>query len=736
VLPVCTKAQSGYYFRGIDSLFNSHDLFSVQWLRDTGVKQLFGGMGNIKIPSADAASSKIGAVLKPSLPKFSKKPLLAVTNGSLQYGLLYNSHIDTPYTEKNILQQQMQASMQVLIAQTLPVTVYATLRKSNSVLYRDIYDIRADIDFETMRQIKLKQWTDAMRQQLERPDLSLAAKQLQAYRKKLSDWKNITNRASLAQQYQDYQSILKNPAMLQDSLLASPELKTGQEQLLEKARQFVRYYKKADSIYHYYSAKADSLEARVQDFKNRYQQYSQLLNMVKKGGADGRQIAAWAQKQGMQTDVYQRWLPLLTSYKKLSLGRTLVNRNDLITNNTRINGVNFEYYNRWFVTLTAGAVDFRIRDFVTRRQLQLPKETLLMGRLGLGQPQGNHVAISYFTGRRQDLFGQRGPGGVVTLKQVSGIGLGARWQITPYSFLQWEVGHSLRGLPIQNVATGTAYKNKIGEWQSKAIMAKLRVRLPKLQTLFEGQYRYFGGLYQSFANNRVIGDNQSWSVNASQTLWKNRLRLNGYIKTFDYDNRFTPLQLHTRSIVKGINASYRQKKMPLINVSYTPASQIVNNNGVFTENTYQVLNVNLHHQYKIGLRKTMASLMVNRFYNRAPDTAFSFYNATGVYYQQQVWFTHYTANVGVNYNENNFSKWTILEGGVQTNFGKRVSLGVTGRVINMNNQDVKTGFQFNGQARLWKEDYISAGYQRSFVPVSGRKFDTNDFLNVQFFKRF
>jgi hypothetical protein len=731
-----TEAQPVKAFGQLDSMFNSEWGMPQQWYADSALHRFFGHYKKIHIPAADSVSAKLLKALKPAFPSLREKPLVSGFNGWLQYGLLYNSRIDTPFVEKGLIQHQLQLQVQTVIAKNLPLTVYGTVRRSNSAFFQDVFDLRADIDFDMMKELQVQRWQKAVQSKLEQADVTAATAQLKALQKMVANWNGIVNRASMQQRYLDYLSLLKNPAILTDSIQHDTVLQKNQQALLQKAEKFVLHYRKLDSIYHYYKTKADSLQTVLGKYQGKFQQYRQMISMARRGGPDLQTMQAWVAKRSMEHPELQRLLPLLKTYKKLSLGRTLINRNDLVTNNTRINGINFEYYNRWYVAVTAGAVDFRIRDFVTRKQLKLPKESILQLKLGLGRPDATHLMLSYFSGRRQDLFGQRGARGEVQLKPVNGVGVAGRWQLTGASYLQMEVAHSLTGLPVRPGAGAADTKTRLAQWQSKALLTKLHIRLPRLQTILDGQYRFFGGRYHSFANNRVIGDFQQWSIQASQVLWKNRLRLNAYVRTFEYDNTFTPLLLNTRAVVKGFIASYRQRKMPLLNISYIPATQIVNNNGQLSQNNYQVLNVNVHHQYKIGLRKTMASLMVNRFYNQSPDSNFSFYNARGIYYRQQIWFTHFTGTMGVNYNKNNFSEWTLLEGGVQAHVTPRFSGGVQGSVINMNGKEVKTGFQTNIQARLWKEDYLNIGYQRSFLPVSGGGFTTNDFMNIQFNKKF
>jgi hypothetical protein len=212
--------------------------------------------------------------------------------------------------------------------------------------------------------------------------------------------------------------------------------------------------------------------------------------------------------------------------------------------------------------------------------------------------------------------------------------------------------------------------------------------------------------------------------------------LEASIKTYEFNNRYNLAAINAQTVVKSFSLSYKERKMPSIYIGYLPLSQVVKNGNNFQENTYQVLNMAMSHQYKIGVRRTTAALAFTKFFNQLTDTAYYFYNSTSVYYQQQIYFQMYTGNFGVNYNKNGFSKWTVLEGGVTAPFGNRFSFGLNGKVININNNEVKTGFNCTGFARIFTSDYINFSYQRSFIPVNGRQFSTADYVSLQFNKTF
>lgn len=704
---------------------------------DSLLQQQWKNITTLNIPPADSIARTLLTRFKPALPKLKFNPFITTGSGQLQYGLLYNSRVDSPYAENGILQHQLQFSMQFTIAKALPINIYATVRKSNSAFFRDIYELRADIDLDAMKQLATTQWLNELGKSIAGTGIETANGYLRQYKKLLAQTGQWTQQESLKQQYRDYLAITANPALVTDTLLKDPALKKLQEEKLQQARQFVEHYRQADSLYHHYRAKADSLEQRLRQYRQTAEQYQLLLRRISNSTINPGELEAFAAEHGFSRSEISGKLSGLLAQNRLSLGRSIATPSALITNNTRINGIRYEHTGRYYFALNAGLVDFAVRDYITTKQKNSPPEYIIMAKWGIGRVQKNHFFLTWFAGKKRDYSGLRNADGSIKTLPVSGVGAGGRLNIiNPSSYITWEAGQALKSLPVNQSAAVQPVKSGLTGRASKSVAASLRINLPAQGALLEGWYKYFGAGYQSFAGNRVIGNQNQWGVRISQKLFKQRLKLEAAVKTYEFSNRFNLADINAQTVVKSFSLNFRQRKLPSVYIGYLPLSQVVKNGNSFRENAYQVLNMTVSHQYKIGIRRTAAALALTRFFNQPGDSSFSFYNSTSLYYQQQIYFLMYTGNFGINYNQNGLAKWTILEGGATVPLGERFSFSLNGKVISINNQEVKTGWNCSGFARIFSGDYIQAAYQKNFIPVSGNQFTTASFFSLQFYKTF
>ncbi|MBL7726517.1 MAG: hypothetical protein JNM68_02475, partial [Dinghuibacter sp.] len=404
-------------------------LAMVTAMADSVLKQEWKKLAALRVPPADSVARKLLRSFKPAWPRLSGTPLLSWNGGALQYGLTHNSIVDSPFAEKNILQHQLQLSARFTVARTLPVQVYFTARKSNSLFFRDIYDTRVDIDLDAARQLATREWLNNLQKNITQTGIKEAETYLQHFKQQLSGAGKWTQREDMKQQLRDYRAILHNPALIGDTLASHPEWAGEREALLNKAQHFVHYYQQADSLYRHYLHKADSVAERLQQYRQTTAKYQLLLNRLQGEQLNPGELEAFAAEQGLSRNTLASRASGLMAKSRLSLGRSIAPPSALATSNTRINGVQFEYYNRFYYLVNAGLVDFSVRDYVSIKERKMPTEYMALLKWGLGKPQGNHFFLSWFYGRKRDYYGPRTAGGTVQAYPVSGAGTGGRLNI-------------------------------------------------------------------------------------------------------------------------------------------------------------------------------------------------------------------------------------------------------------------------------------------------------------------
>lgn len=93
----------------------------------------------IKLPRTDSVHVDISHPFKNLL---TTRPLLLVHGGYLGFQSNYRSYIDTPFSEKNILQHQLTGRLMLTVANNLPLQVNFWVRRSNSQFFRNTADVQ------------------------------------------------------------------------------------------------------------------------------------------------------------------------------------------------------------------------------------------------------------------------------------------------------------------------------------------------------------------------------------------------------------------------------------------------------------------------------------------------------------------------------------------------------------------------------------------------------------------
>ncbi|MBS1563647.1 MAG: hypothetical protein JST39_04625, partial [Bacteroidetes bacterium] len=427
-----------------------------------------------------------------STPAEKKAPLIAFKGGQASYNFLYRSTIDTPYSEKDITQHILTGSLSFEAIGFIPLRVNYWLRRSNSVLFRDITDIQLQFDpagfRNTLVENARKQWTSAS----SLLDDSLADKLYALKSQALKNTGDWLRSPLTAQKLREYREMLQIPSLTYDPNLPDSANKKRADSLQQQARLFLDTYKQTKGRYDSLKTQADSLEGVAKQAHARMQQYRALASS--KPG-DWLSYTRWQD----ELKKYQPSMPAvpdkykwLMGIRSFSLGRTPVNSSELTAKNISLTGIHFEYNTWYYLSVTAGLVDYRFRDFVAGR-FGSTAQYLYMARLGIGRIEKNYFIVSLSRGRKQ-LYASTN-GSVPTSINITGVSVETRWQVHRTSYLIAEVAQSLS--PDYRTQPVTNSKFSLDGGLNKALSLKWTSYFPKTHSLIEGMYKYTGANYQS-----------------------------------------------------------------------------------------------------------------------------------------------------------------------------------------------------------------------------------------------
>jgi hypothetical protein len=665
-----------------------------------------------------------------TFPAFAK-PAIAATGGRVDYTYYYRSNIDTPFIQQNVYQQQFNATAGLTVGNVLPLRINTQVRRSNSLLFRNITDVQVEFDMVAFQQKLYAGVAEGLRQSAELLKDSVTGMLSSLKSLELVNANNwFTNNFSL-QQFIEANEMLQVPGLSYDKTLPDSLATKKSDSVKTAAAAYIQLYNEAKEKIEKIQAAADSLKAV-------YEKSLMAVNKVKALAqgkitdlAQYKQLANSATLKEKGIELLPKKYRWLLGIRKLSLGRSPVNYSELTAKNISLNGINLEYNSWYYAAFSAGLVDYRFRDFVLNNPAK-PKQYFYMGRLGIGRLDKNYFIVSVFKGRKQ-VFAS----GVVNnlyAVNTTGISLEAKWQFNKNSFIKAEIAESIApdfsSLPVKNNKFNLSGKN------DKALAASAHIVVPKLQTRLDMFYKFTGANFQSFSSFRNNSSATAWGIKAEQSFFKKALRLTASIKTNEFTNPYILQQYRSNTVFKSLQAVFRKKRWPVISAGYMPLSQLTNIDGAVYENRFNSFNTTLYHHYRVGDMKAATTMVFTKFYNNAADTGFLYFNAANVFVNQLLHFSRFTASVNITHSTNKNYELNVLDESIQVPV-KRIGSILGGVKINhLNRQRSMVGLYGNIQFSFLRNTVVSIVYDDGFIPGINGKLIKNTIASVQVSKSF
>ena len=663
-------------------------------------------------------------------PEFNFDPKFSLNGGWISYTGNYRSFIDTPYLEKNVLQHNVSGQLYGS-AFGLPLQAIYYLRQTNSSFFRNIYDVQLSLDPVGVRRKLNNELQNRINKYASSLEDSIAGKTIDIKQIRLDMIKAWLNSTFQKQRIVEAHEILEVPKITFKPKL-SPEQNTLREDSIKrKAARFLDLYAKIDSLYTKYHAQLDSAKQQYADGKAKAQQL-RTLSQTSLGSYSGYlNYKAELKKLGIEEEELPKGHKALMSIRKFSLGRSSLNHSELTAKNISINGINAEYNSWFYAAVSAGLVDFRFRDFAVNATRQ--KQYLAIGRLGVGNLDNSFIIFSAFTGRKQ-LFATNPSGAGITTINIRGYGLEGRWRLNKNIYVNGEVAESIS--PDFRNSGNVNTKPGSQDYSNNAFSLKLSSYYPLTGSRVEGFYKYTGSNYQSFSNFQTNSSLKSWYLKGDQYFIKKIIKLSLSIRSNDFSNPYVIQDYQSNTVFKSAGIVFRKKNWPVISAGYLPMSQYTSVNGLITENRFQSLNTNIYYLYKIGNTNTASTIMYNKFYNSGADTGFIYFNASNIYFTQNIFLGKTIANLSVSDTRNEQYECQVFDESLQMSLSKSLALTTGVKINNFNRKEVKVGGYLSGSLKVWEKDIIHFSLERGYLPGINDGLVGNDMATIQFIRTF
>ncbi|MFY0255154.1 hypothetical protein ACDQ55_14495 [Chitinophaga sp. 30R24] len=550
-------------------------------------------------------------------------PLLAV-HGNVLYDFYYQSNIDTPYTERDIHQHTLQTNLSITVKNRYPLRLSFSTQQGNSSLFRNLTGARLyynNRDFRNQLLMNAKNWgMGKLKQQLELDSLK------------------------------QYEDSLRAKLMALRLDINMPDYK---QRLIEAREQAMRFQldslagritagQHGDSLYQRLMAEMngrklllDSLQERLSATDKKYRQLDQKMGRQKahlldvlQHSRNSRELADELESMNLPDSIVPKGFKTLLAIRSFGIGRTMADYSELTAKNISITGVQLEYNPSWYLAVATGVVDYQFRNFIVREQRS--PQYLSLVRAGWGMREGNHVFVTYYTGKKQLYGGALTDTGHLADNHLMGVALEGQWKLLPNTFLTAEVAKSSLPWNTRQFHGGSNASSMMdfSTHSNEAYTAAFSTLLPNWNTRINGMYKWMNSDFQSFSLYTTGSRQIAWNVQAEQPFFHQRLLLAAAIRKNDYATFYMPSNYQSNTVFKSLQLTMRIPRWPVASLGYQPSSQLVKlDESHFTEQVFSMLTATVTHTYKYHeiLMSSMASY--SRFYNRQTDSAFVYYNS-------------------------------------------------------------------------------------------------------------
>lgn len=669
------------------------------------------------------------------------------------YDFYYQSNADTPFVEKDLHQHTLQTSLEITVRNQYPLRLTFNTAKGNSAYFRNItganlkYDQR---DFRNLLISRVIQWDRLNIRQLKLLDSLKSVLDTQ--------WADLrSKRKWFDGDYQVRKRIEAREAELYGkavSKLPTYTFKGGQLEIPAWAdsvnvkrklpgdttyKRFLAEYEQRkhqlDSLEQVFVAAEKTYRDKLQHYNDKKQQVQDLL----KNSRDNRELADRLGQLRLPDTVLPKGYRTLLAVRSVGIGRSLADYSELTVKNISITGFQIEYNPSYYVAFATGAVDYRFRDFsVSAGRI---KQYVSLARVGLGQRDGHHLYLTYYTGKKQLYNINTLPADSVggNDRNVMGVALEGRWQLGRNISITGEAAKS--SMPYYRRA---ASKESVpgsmltfNDRSNEAYSVTAEATVPVSATRVQGMFRSMGADFQSFSFYNSGSSQNAWMLKADQPFFKQQLVVTGAVRKNVFSSQFEHGGYESNTVFKSIQATFRRGGWPVVSVGYFPTSQLMKlDNERLMENVFYTLNgtVNHFYQYKDISMNTMFS--GTRFYNKQDDTAFVYFNSTNLVLNQTVFLGAFTLSGGLS---SAFNPEYDLHG-VDGNLQYRASWFELGGGLKYNYQTIyglqQLGYNGNVRVNIPKIGEIALMGDRSFIPGVNKRLVPNETGRLTYTKIF
>ena len=700
-------------------------------------------------------------------------------HGNVRYQFSYNSYIDTPYAQRDLMQHIVQTQLQAVWQEKYPFDIWLTSRRSNSPYFINTTDVsvrfRQEVMLEKMRGALLKDVQAVDVAALwERPD------QLYRNRSELIA-KGKRELDSIGKLGGDHAFIQKLAKPIQQGIDSLYNLYKAKRDSLQQLEQWVSHpnrwqeaieakerairakaYKQRDSLaffsketivlddvkkssatdsaslkaYHQYSANLENKKKKVETLRQEVAASEKKLAAFQKKWRDSllqvkREINGIKSKDALY-NYYEKHQDgytglsdaqkLLLAVKQIGIGRSWLDYSELTVKNISLNGLSVEMApGKWYIAGAVGSINYRFRDFVLKKQdAQRNDQYLSVVRAGVRNANGSGLIFTVYNGKKT-VLGQSTGSADVRAQQIAGISLAGTLTINKHYSVQGEYARSTK---LTAVSTNASKANStwtdvfsLRATGASAWSVKALMAYPVIHFSGEAFYRKLGPNFQSFTLFTAGSAQTSWMIKTRKQFWRQQLTADVAVRKNDFSNNFALQNFSSKTIFTSVQLTLRVPKYPFVSIGYYPSSQLtLGNDNLLYESRYKTINAIAGYTYRMKDVSMTSNAVFSKLYNSSSDSGFVYYNAASLTATQTVFYKNWTFQMGLTgIQQTQMQQWTI-EPLLGYRYKDLISMNVSAKYSRTDAGEAMMGGMCALGITYKKIGNVQLQYDKSYVP--------------------
>ncbi len=687
-----------------------------------------------------------------------KSTLPIKVHGNVQYDFLYRSYIDTPFSQHDFQQHTVQTSLNIVVKDRYPLKLNLSTRFSNSPFFRNFTNVNLQFDKYAVIKEKKQQLVDKVAaSQFQRPDLKMMEAVLQEEIEKVNSLKQRLSSPDIFQaiieerEKRYYNDLRRNTGIPAYQKPDALELEGLTQRVSYKLRRQDSGIDSASSdkgskYSDFIERKKKELDSLQENVIRLQKKADSLRNFINKDVATIRQkvyktsskreLQRIARENGIADEKEEKVERFLSDVKSIGIGRSMINYSELTAWNVSLTGFNMEYNPGFYAAFAAGKVDYGFRDFLgrnTRRNGQ----SLLMGRIGIGDRDQKAIIFSAFAGKKYN-YGSIVADSVSSHVKVAGYSVEAILKRNENTSLSAEVAKTTKPVSgsFQNNNALHGLMN-FSDNSNLGLSIKGQTILQETDTRLSGFFRKTGENFQSFSLFTYNSDQTAWSAKIDQSFLKNKIGLIAMLRRNDFTNPFTEKTFKTSTIFKSLQLNIRIPKWPMLSVGYYPGTQLyVIDKERIRENAYYILNASAVHNYSLANIRMLSSLIYNSYTNKGTDSGFVAYKGVSYMASHSLIFSKLQLQGLVIFTDQEQMQFHTLESNGDYSINRKMRIGAGIKYNKVKDGVAYWGNRAQATIEIGKIGGLQLQYEKSYLPTIYKTLFPVETGRVSWFKYF